>query len=113
MRRRWDRTVANLLAVSQKLQIILATGTNQALYTRFQEVKNLHPLPFTREIAQYMAATDIVVGKAGPNMLFESIALAKPFIATSYIPGQEEGNLELIHGMTWVGWHWKGPSNSG
>ncbi|MBI1855391.1 MAG: hypothetical protein HYR93_05945 [Chloroflexi bacterium] len=64
----------------------------------------MHALPFTREIAPYIAASDVVMGKAGPNMLFESIALGKPFIATAYIPGQEEVNLEFIqrHGLGWV-----------
>ena len=51
-----------------------------------------------------MAATDIVMGKAGPNVLFEAGVLGKPFIATTYIPGQEKGNLEFIerHGLGWV-----------
>ena len=51
-----------------------------------------------------MAAADVVMGKAGPNMLFESVTLGKPFIATNYIPGQEEINLELIrrHQLGWV-----------
>ena len=51
-----------------------------------------------------MAAADVVMGKAGPNMLFESVMLGKPFIATAYIPGQEEANLEFIrqHQLGWV-----------
>jgi UDP-N-acetylglucosamine:LPS N-acetylglucosamine transferase len=43
-----------------------------------------------------MASADIIMGKAGPNMLFESVTLGKPFIATAYIPGQEEANLAFI-----------------
>jgi UDP-N-acetylglucosamine:LPS N-acetylglucosamine transferase len=37
-------------------------------------------------------------------MLFETVTLGKPFIATSYIPGQEEANLEFIrrHKLGWV-----------
>jgi processive 1,2-diacylglycerol beta-glucosyltransferase len=48
-----------------------------------------------------MAAADVIMGKAGPNMLFEAVTLGKPFIATAYIPGQEEANLEFIrrHGL--------------
>jgi processive 1,2-diacylglycerol beta-glucosyltransferase len=51
-----------------------------------------------------MAVADVIMGKAGPNMLFEAITLGKPFIATSYIPGQEEANLEFIrrHKLGWV-----------
>lgn len=98
------RTVENVLGIDQDLQVILATGTNHALLMRFNKVKNLYALPFTRDIAPYMAAADVIMGKAGPNMLFEAITLGKPFIATSYIPGQEEANLEFIrrHKLGWV-----------
>lgn len=97
------RTVENVLAVP-KVQIILAAGTNQLLYQRFQGMQRVHALPFTKEIAPYMAAANVVMGKAGPNMLFESVTLGKPFIATAYIPGQEQANLEFIqrHRLGWV-----------
>ena len=51
-----------------------------------------------------MAAADIVMGKAGPNILFESVTLGKPFLATSYIRGQETPNLDFIrrYGLGWV-----------
>ena len=97
------RTVENLLPVPG-IQIILAVGTNKALAERFTMVHNLRPVAFTKEIAPFMAAADVVMGKAGPNMLFESVTLSKPFIATAYIPGQEEANLEFIrrHQLGWV-----------
>lgn len=97
------RAVENLLEIDG-LQIILATGTNRHLYRYFQNHANIYPLSFTRGIARYMAAADVVMGKAGPNMMFEAITLGKPFIATSYIPGQEEVNLEFIerHGLGWT-----------
>jgi UDP-N-acetylglucosamine:LPS N-acetylglucosamine transferase len=101
---KFGRTVETVLNSAENVQVILATGTNTALLNRFSNVKNLHPLPFTKNIATYMAAADVVMGKAGPNMLFESVTLGKPFIATAYIPGQEEVNLEFIrrHALGWV-----------
>ena len=96
--------VKNILAAGHDLQMILAAGTNQALLQRFKGVKNVYPLPFTTEIAPYMAAADVVMGKAGPNVVFEAVTLGKPFIATAYIPGQEKANLEFIqrYGLGWV-----------
>ncbi|MBO0792169.1 MAG: hypothetical protein J2P36_14655 [Ktedonobacteraceae bacterium] len=101
---RFGHTVERVLALSPRVQVILAAGTNEALYQRFSRVSNVHALPFTREIAPFMAAADVVMGKAGPNMLFESVTLGRPFIATAYIPGQEHANLEFIrrHGLGWV-----------
>jgi UDP-N-acetylglucosamine:LPS N-acetylglucosamine transferase len=101
---RFGRVIEQALTLTPQLQIILATGTNQSLLNRYKQMPHLYALPFTKEIAPFMAAADVVMGKAGPNMLFESVALGKPFIATAYIPGQEEANLEFIrrHKLGWV-----------
>jgi processive 1,2-diacylglycerol beta-glucosyltransferase len=100
---RFVRTVENLLAAPQ-VQVILAAGTNRALLERFSRHPQVRALPFTREIAPYMAAADVVMGKAGPNALFEAASLGKPFIATAFIPGQEQANLPFIqrYGLGWV-----------
>jgi UDP-N-acetylglucosamine:LPS N-acetylglucosamine transferase len=101
---KFERTIESVLAANVELQVIIAVGTNKALLERFKGVRNVYPLPFTKEIAPFMAAADVVMGKAGPNVLFEAVTLGKPFIATSYIPGQEEANLEFIrrHQLGWV-----------
>lgn len=103
------RTVEQLLALTDThgqpaLQLLLAAGTNQLLQRRFQGRRGCHVLPFTKTIAPWMACADLVMGKAGPNVLFESVTLGKPFLATTFIPGQEEGNLEMIrsYGLGWV-----------
>ena len=95
------RSAERLLAVNKDIQIILSAGTNAGLVRRFRNVKRLHVLPFLKEIAPFMAASDVVMGKAGPNVLFEAVVLDKPFIATTYFPGQEKGNLEFMerHGL--------------
>ncbi len=100
----FSQTVERVLAVSPRLQVILAAGTNQALQKRFRGVQNIYVLPFTKEIAPSMVVADVIMGKAGPNMLLEAVTLGKPFIATAYIPGQEEANLEFIqrHKLGWI-----------
>ena len=104
-----DKTVEAILKVGAQdprfaVQIILATGTNQRLRMQFEGTPGLIALPFTREIARYMALADVVMGKAGPNTLFEATTLGKPFIATTFIPGQESPNLDFIrrHRLGWV-----------
>jgi UDP-N-acetylglucosamine:LPS N-acetylglucosamine transferase len=89
------------LAALPDLQIIMAAGTNEGLIRHFSGLPNVHPLPFTKQIARYMNAADVIMGKPGASMLFEAVTLGKPFIATTFIPGQEEGNLEFIerHGI--------------
>lgn len=43
------------------------------------------------------------MGRCSPNILFESLALGKPLLATSFMPGQEKDNLRFIerHGLGW------------
>lgn len=47
-------------------------------------------------MASLVKASDLVVGKAGPNILFESVMAKKPFLATYHIKGQEDGNIDFI-----------------
>jgi UDP-N-acetylglucosamine:LPS N-acetylglucosamine transferase len=97
------RTVEHVLATGAA-QVILAAGTNHALVERFGDAPGVRVFSFTPEIAPLMAAADVVLGKAGPNMLYEAVSLGKPFVATTYIPGQEAGNLAQIerYGLGWV-----------
>ena len=46
-----------------------------------------------------MQAADLVIGKAGPNSVFEAIATLTPFFATTHISGQEDGNLDIIRDL--------------
>lgn len=100
---KFAQTVMPMLELPN-VQIILAAGTNEGLRKHFHGHPSVRPIPFTKQIAPYMLAADVVMGKAGPNMIFEAVTLEKPFIATAYIPGQEEVNLEFIqrYELGWV-----------
>ncbi len=88
------------------LQIIVACGGNNSMKNGVQLLQkfikntksktNLISLGFTKDIHQYMQAADLVIGKAGPNTLFETIATLTPFFAITHIAGQETGNLDII-----------------
>ena len=97
-------TIRGIDALKNRVQIILAAGTNANLLARYDSMPNLVALPYTKDIAPFMAAADVIMGKAGPNALFEAVMLNKPFIATSFIPGQERDNLSFIqrYGLGWI-----------
>lgn len=90
------------------IQVIFACGKNKKLYsiinTLSKTVKIINPknkakiipLAFTKDIHLYLQAADLVIGKAGPNLLFESVATHTPFLATTHVSGQEDGNLDII-----------------
>jgi UDP-N-acetylglucosamine:LPS N-acetylglucosamine transferase len=99
-----DQTVKSILASEKPIQIILAVGTSKHLASRFAGTARLRVLPFTKTIAPYMAAADVIIGKAGPNFIAEAVMLEKPFLATTFIPGQEAPNLAFLerHSLGWV-----------
>jgi len=93
---------------------IFVAGKNKILYKIFNSYKKLRTLTkkgardvqiigFTTKMGKLMCEADIVAGKAGPNLLFEAVTCQKPFLALTYIPGQENGNLGIIKDKN-LGW---------
>jgi UDP-N-acetylglucosamine:LPS N-acetylglucosamine transferase len=85
----------------EKVSIIVACGHNNQLVKKANSLAKTVSFPlrgigFTDQIYKYMQAADLVIGKAGPNMLFESIATYTPFFATTHVGGLEDGNLDII-----------------
>jgi len=54
------------------------------------------PLGFVKNMAQYMVAADVLISKAGPGTISEAAALSLPVMLTSFLPGQEEGNVDYV-----------------
>ncbi|EED88597.1 monogalactosyldiacylglycerol synthase, partial [Thalassiosira pseudonana CCMP1335] len=45
---------------------------------------------------KYMVAADVLVSKAGPGTIAEAASLSLPVMLTSFLPGQEEGNVDYV-----------------
>jgi UDP-N-acetylglucosamine:LPS N-acetylglucosamine transferase len=78
-----------ILALAKKLrglnnvELAIACGNNQGLLEKINSLAeksepSIKAIPFTTEIHKYMQAADLVIGKAGPNMVFEAIATGTP-----------------------------------
>jgi len=103
------KNIPTFINSSKPLQVIVACGHNKKLFSYIKTfskvISSLHkdnqititPLSFTKNIHLYLKAADLVMGKAGPNLLFESVATHTPFLATTHVSGQEDGNLDIIH----------------
>lgn len=88
-----------------RVQLVVVCGTNTLLLKELTNWRaelvtqlraHVHLVGFTTQLEQYLQTADLVVGKAGPNSLFETTACEVPFVAMTHISGQEDGNLELI-----------------
>jgi hypothetical protein len=96
----------SFFSITTPIQVIVACGGNTALLQHvkaFVQVLNktkskvtVLPIGFTSDLHLYMQASDLVMGKAGPNTLFESVATLTPFFAITHFSGQESGNLDII-----------------
>ncbi|HUV47121.1 MAG TPA: glycosyltransferase [Candidatus Bathyarchaeia archaeon] len=102
------KIIPGLLIIRKPLQVIIVCGTNNTLYKTLFSFKKILPKikkfpqlnlkisKFTNHMPQFMAISDLVIGKAGPNLIFETAAMQKPFFAVCHISGQEDNNLDLI-----------------
>lgn len=52
-------------------------------------------LGFVTRMAEYMVAADVLVTKAGPGTIAEATAVGLPVMLTSFLPGQEAGNVNF------------------
>lgn len=103
-----------LLSAKKPLHILVACGNNKTMFKSIKLLSkhlpmnsdhiSIQPIGFTNELYLYMQAADLVVGKAGPNTVFEAAATLTPFLAMTHITGQEDGNLDIIreYGLGYV-----------
>lgn len=102
------KIIPALFLAKKPLQVIVVCGSNKALYKTLVSLKKITPklkkifplnlklYQFTHQLPQLMTVSDLVIGKAGPNLIFETVAQKRPFFAICHIAGQEDGNLDLI-----------------
>ncbi len=77
-------------------QMAIIAGRNAALEHRLAAEKWPGPvtvLGFVENMADWLAAADLFITKAGPGALAEAACLGVPVIITDAIPGQEQGNV--------------------
>jgi len=80
-------------------QLIVVCGRNEALRRRLLAQRFPTPtlaLGFVDDMPDLMRASDLVVGKAGPGAIAEALATGLPLVLTSYLPGQEHGNVRYV-----------------
>lgn len=100
---------------THKIKIILNTGfnkisLNQVVNLVHSNKKNIILFPYINNIRAFLGISDLVIGKAGPNFMFEVLHSNKPFIANGALPGQEEGNLDFLKKSD-IGWVETDPNN--
>jgi len=102
-----EQLVRELLATERPWQIVTIAGKSEKLQKRLSALSNeagtladgggrLVAVGFTKEMDEYMAAADALIGKAGGLTTSEALARALPMILIEPIPGQEERNADHL-----------------
>jgi processive 1,2-diacylglycerol beta-glucosyltransferase len=102
-----EQLVEDLLALQKPWQIVAIAGRAEEVKGRLEEIsrragklmsgaRRLVPVGFTKEMDQYMAAADLLVGKAGGLTTSEALARELPMALIQPIPGQEERNADHL-----------------
>ena len=94
------KAIDRLLGV-ENLQLTICAGRDPELRAQLVERTRDHAdrvrvLGWTNQIPELMLSHHLVIGKAGGATVQEAIAARCPMIVNQVIPGQEEGNAELI-----------------
>lgn len=109
-----DNTVLKILpalmAVKRPLQVVVITGRNDSLYFLLTSLGGLlgtkvavweskikiKVLRYVKDIHKYMGLANLVVGRAGPQTVFESVAMGKPFLVLTHMGGYQDNVLGVI-----------------
>jgi processive 1,2-diacylglycerol beta-glucosyltransferase len=102
-----EQLVKDLLALQRPWQIVAIAGKSEKTFERLHDISRssgtlasssprLFPVGFTTDMDKFMAAADLMVGKAGGLTTSESLARALPMALIEPIPGQEERNADHL-----------------
>jgi 1,2-diacylglycerol 3-beta-galactosyltransferase len=94
------RTMVRRLAdAGVPCQMAIIAGRNAELLRKLRAEPwpiPVTPLGFVENMPEWLAATDLLVSKAGPGTLAEATCMGVPVLITGFIKGQESGNAEWI-----------------
>jgi len=91
-----------ILKAAPNTKVTIVLGKNlRLLHARAKEIKERFPgrvriKGWTRKVPELLASHHLVVGKAGGATVHEAIAARCPMLVHHLVPGQEEGNLNLL-----------------
>mgnify|MGYP002335911592 FL=1 len=97
------RMVTRLIASKQQFELVVVAGRNQELEKELEDLTSgekvrLQKLGKIDFVDDLVAASDLVVTKAGGLIVSEVLARSTPMIIIDPIPGQEEWNADFVAG---------------
>ena len=90
--------ITALRTQASTLQLVVICGRNEVLKAKLLELKTpgLRVEGYVENMADYIAACDVVVGKAGPASVYEALAVGRPVLVTGYAGLNERGVVQFL-----------------
>jgi len=93
------KTARAIDASGLDVALVIVCGRNQKLKEKLESEKWDNPVfihGFTRDMPNFMRASDFIVTKAGPGTIAEALNAQLPIILYAKLPGQEDGNVTFV-----------------
>ena len=93
------KTAREIAASGLDVSLAIVAGRNQRLKEHLEGLDwqvPVHIYGFTRDLPDFMRAADVLVTKAGPGTIAESLNASLPMILYAKLPGQEDGNVTFV-----------------
>ncbi len=93
------RTARQVAAAVNQAQLLIVSGRNKKLKEKLDQTPWQIPtrvFGFVDHMPELMAASDILITKAGPSTISEAFITGLPLLISDYIPGQETGNVHYV-----------------
>jgi 1,2-diacylglycerol 3-beta-galactosyltransferase len=93
------KTAREIEASGLDVALAIVCGRNQRLKEQLESLDwsvPVHIYGFIRELPEFMRAADVLVTKAGPGTIAESLNAYLPIILYARLPGQEDGNVAFV-----------------
>jgi processive 1,2-diacylglycerol beta-glucosyltransferase len=110
------KSLEALIQAGLSLQVVVVCGRNQKLLGEIQrlaasDTRGLHieTRGYVTNLADYIAAADVVVGKSGPNQVFETLLQCRPLVISSFLANEKETTDWVIRNK--LGWLTRSPAH--
>jgi 1,2-diacylglycerol 3-beta-galactosyltransferase len=94
-----SKTARAISASGLDVVLAIVCGRNRRLKGHLEKLDwpvPVHIYGFTHDLPDFMRAADVLVTKAGPGTIAESLNANLPMILYARLPGQEDGNVTFV-----------------
>ncbi len=110
------KILATLIQRGLAIQAVVICGRNERLRTDIEALAKgatgalqINVRGYVTNVAEYISAADVVVGKSGPNQVFETLVQGRPLIISSFLANEKETTSWVIGNK--LGWLTRTPAH--